>query len=325
MKSFVSGGRRAARVAALVLAVSAAPAFAKDVAGSKDHPLVGRYAGAEITGYTSSDFDEQQFLIGPVDLKADGEKFTDANAIKVEGKVVRIRYDAPKDRSALEIMRNYETSLKAKGFEPIFACADATCFKGVGSSFRMASFAGDGNINYRYGDGVRYLLAKASRPTGDVYAAVFVGTSKTGPLVRVIAADLKPMQDGQIQFVDAGAMAQSIAATGHVGLYGIQFDFDKAELKPESRPTLDEIAKVLKADPALALVVAGHTDAKGGFDYNVDLSKRRAAAVVADLTGRHGIAAQRLTPFGAGMAAPIASNDDETGRSKNRRVELVKR
>lgn len=73
------------------------------------------------------------------------------------------------------------------------------------------------------------------------------------------------------------------------------------------------------------MVVAGHTDAKGAFDYNVDLSRRRAGAVVADLTARYGIAADRLVPFGAGMAAPIASNDDETGRAKNRRVELVKR
>lgn len=299
--------------------------LAKDVAGSKDHPLVGRYAGSEIFGYKSEEFNEQRFITSPVNLKADGEAFTDANSIKVEGKITDIRYNAPKDRSSLEIIRNYEESLKSKGFEVVFSCANETCLKEKGSSYRMSFAAGDGQINYRYGDGVRYLLAKASKPTGDTYAAVFLGDNKSGPLVHVIVADVKPMQTGQIAFVDAGAMAKSISTSGHVTLYGIQFDFDKADIKPESRPTLDEIAKFLKANSEVALVVTGHTDGKGGFDYNVDLSKRRAQAVAADLAQHYGIAAARLTPFGAGMSAPIASNDDDAGRAKNRRVELVKR
>lgn len=312
--------------AVVVSAVAlAGTALAKDVAGSKDHPLVGRYIGSEITAYTVSDFDAQQFLKTVVDFKVDGEAFTDRNSYRVEGKITRIRYEAPKDRSSLEIIRNFEDSLKSKGFEVVHACADAACAGNGGSPYRMATFAGDGQINYRYGDGVRYVLAKATRPSGDVHAAVFVGESKSGPLVRVIVAEEKPMQGDRIAFIDAGAMSKAIAAQGHVALYGIQFDFDKAEIRPESRPTLDEIAKFLKAEPSISVVVAGHTDAKGAFDYNVDLSRRRAAAVVADLTGRYGIAAQRLTPFGAGMAAPIAGNDDEAGRTKNRRVELVRR
>lgn len=310
-------------VIAVGLAVSL-PAFAKDVAGSKDHPLVGRYVGAEITQFKTADFDEVRLLKAPLDLKADGEKLTDGNSLRLEGKVLRIRYDAPKDRSSLEVIRNYEESLAAKGFETVFACADADCFKGRESSFRFAFVGDDGQINYRYDKGVRYRLVHLARPTGDVWAAVIVG-GDVGPLVRVVAVDVKPMQAGQIAFVDAGAMAQAIGATGRVALYGIQFDFDKAEIKPESRPTLDEIGKFLKAEPSISVVVAGHTDTKGAFDYNVDLSRRRASAVVADLTARYGIAADRLVPFGAGMAAPIASNDDETGRAKNRRVELVKR
>lgn len=299
--------------------------FAKDVAGSKDHPLVGRYAGSEIFGYKSEEFNEQRFLNAPVDFKTDGEAFTESNSIKVEGKITDIRYNAPKDRSSLEIIRNYEESLKSKGFETVFSCANETCVKDKSSSYRMSFAAGDGQINYRYGDGVRYLLAKSSKPEGDTYAAIFLGDNKTGPLVHVIVADVKPMQGGQIAFVDAGAMAKSISASGHVALYGIQFDFDKADIKPDSRPTLDEIAKFLKANSDVALVVTGHTDGKGGFDYNVDLSKRRAQAVAADLAQHYGISSARLTPFGAGMSSPIASNDDDAGRAKNRRVELVKR
>ena len=300
------------------------PASAKDVAGSRDHAMVGRYVGAEITQFKSADFDEVRLLKAPLDLKADGETLSDGNSLRLEGKVLRIRYDAPKDRSSLEVMRNYEESLAAKGFETVFACAGSDCFKAGDASYRFAFVGDDGQINYRFEKGVRYRLAHLARPTGDVWAAVIIG-GDVGPLVRVIAVDVKPMQAGQIAFVDAGAMAQAISATGRVALYGIQFDFDKAEIKPESRPTLDEIGKFLKADPSISVVVAGHTDAKGAFDYNVDLSRRRAAAVTADLAGRYGISADRLTPFGAGMASPIAPNDDETGRAKNRRVELVKR
>lgn len=299
--------------------------LAKDIASSKDHPLVGRYAGSDIVSYKISDFDEQRFINAPVDIKAGGETFTEANSLKVAGKITDIRYDAPKDRSALEIISNYEASLTSKGFETLYSCANETCFKGNASAYRFSFAGGDSAINRRYGDGVRYILSKAAKPAGDTYAAIFVGESRAGPLVHVIAADIKPMQDGQIAFVDAGAMAQSLAASGHVTLYGIQFDFDRAEIKPDSRPTLDEIGKFLKANVSISLVVTGHTDAKGAFDYNIDLSRRRAAAVADDLSAHYGISAQRLTAFGAGMSSPIASNDDEAGRTKNRRVELVKR
>ncbi|WP_421593870.1 DUF4892 domain-containing protein [Shinella sp. M27] len=313
-------------VALTIVGVLSSPLAAKeDIKGSKDHPLIGRYAGSEIFSYKLSEFDEQRFLNAPIDLKVDGETLTDTNSIKVEGGITDIRYNAPKDRSLLEIMKNYEESLKSNGFETLYSCADETCFKGNTSVYRFNFVGGDGTIDYRYGDGVRYLLAKATKPAGDVYAAVILGESKTGPLVHVIAADVKSMQGDQIAFVDAGAMEQSIAASGHVALYGIQFDFDKADIKAESRPTLDEIAKFLKANGDISVVVTGHTDSKGGFDYNIDLSRQRADAVVADLAKHYGISPKRLTPFGAGMSSPVASNDEETGRAKNRRVELVKR
>jgi len=124
--------------------------------------------------------------------------------------------------------------------------------------------------------------------------------------------------------VDAAAMAKDIAATGRVALYGIYFDTDKADIKPESEPTLEEIATLLKQDPKLKLYVVGHTDNVGGYDYNTKLSQRRAASVVNTLTTKHGIQAVRLTAAGVGLLAPVAPNDTEEGRAKNRRVELVK-
>ncbi len=122
---------------------------------------------------------------------------------------------------------------------------------------------------------------------------------------------------------DAETMARDLATTGRVALYGIYFDFDKAVVKPESEPTLREIARLLRENPALRLHVVGHTDSVGTLDYNLDLSRRRAAAVVAALTTGHGIAADRLRPAGVGPLAPAAPNTTEEGRAKNRRVELV--
>jgi len=93
---------------------------------------------------------------------------------------------------------------------------------------------------------------------------------------------------------------------------------------PNRSPPWPKIAKLLKSTPSLRLHVAGHTDNQGKSDYNPDLSRRRAASVVAELTGKHGIAANRLDAFGCGMYSPVASNDAEDGRAKNRRVELVR-
>jgi OmpA-OmpF porin, OOP family len=122
---------------------------------------------------------------------------------------------------------------------------------------------------------------------------------------------------------NADTMAKSIKDTGKAAIYGIYFDSGKAEIKPESEPALNEIVKLLQADPKLKLYVVGHTDNVGTYDYNVKLSKDRADAVVKALTGKYGITASRLLACGDGPTAPVESNQTEEGRAKNRRVELV--
>jgi len=123
---------------------------------------------------------------------------------------------------------------------------------------------------------------------------------------------------------DAAAMGNDINTTGHVSVYGIYFDTGKSEIKPESDPALSEIAKLLKNNGSLKLYVVGHTDNVGSFDSNMRLSKDRADDVVKALTGKYGIAAPRLRPHGVSSLSPVASNDTEDGKAKNRRVELVK-
>jgi len=87
---------------------------------------------------------------------------------------------------------------------------------------------------------------------------------------------------------------------------------------------LREIAKLLQQNPDLKVYVVGHTDNVGDANYNMDLSKRRAEAVVQTLVSQYGIQENRLKAMGVGLFAPISSNGTEEGRAKNRRVELVK-
>jgi OOP family OmpA-OmpF porin len=139
----------------------------------------------------------------------------------------------------------------------------------------------------------------------------------------VLIVEKKAMRQDVV--ADATSFANDLRNTGKVAIYGIYFDTGKADLKPESAPALTEIGKLLKQDPALKVYIVGHTDMMGDAAMNLKLSQARAQSVVAELSTRYGVPAARLTPFGAGPYAPVASNDDEDGRAKNRRVELVKR
>jgi outer membrane protein OmpA-like peptidoglycan-associated protein len=121
----------------------------------------------------------------------------------------------------------------------------------------------------------------------------------------------------------AADLSTGISGAGHVVVPGILFDTAKADVKPESDAALQEVAKMLKGKPSLKVYVVGHTDNVGGLAANMDLSKRRAAAVVLSLTTKYGLSATQLQSFGAGPYAPVASNKSEDGRALNRRVELV--
>jgi outer membrane protein OmpA-like peptidoglycan-associated protein len=126
-------------------------------------------------------------------------------------------------------------------------------------------------------------------------------------------------------FADAEALLADLDRTGRAVLNGLFFDTDMAVLRPESQPALAEIAGLLQAHPEIQAFIVGHTDMTGDMEHNLDLSNRRATAVIDALVQDHGIAQERLTPRGIGPLAPLATNDTESGRALNRRVELVKR
>ena len=142
-------------------------------------------------------------------------------------------------------------------------------------------------------------------------------------------------QEPELFIIEKEAMAQEIVAnaeafsndlkeTGHVAVYGIYFDTGQSVIKPESEAAMSEIAKLLKKEAGLKVNVVGHTDNVGGMDSNMKLSQARADALVQALVGKYSIGANRLKAYGVGPLAPVASNDTEEGKAKNRRVELVK-
>lgn len=227
----------------------------------------------------------------------------------VEGKFTNFGYGKPPGRSTLEVFRNYEGALKAAGFQALFSCRGEAC--GPQTGLQPLGFV-------PYDDG-GYIAAKLPRAEGDVYVAMNVMPNET----RFVVIETKPMETGLVK-ISADALNKDIGSVGHVAVYDILFDTGSADIKPESAGALTEIARLLTQSPKLSLHVVGHTDNVGALTANLDLSRRRAQSVVTALTTTHKVAATRLRADGVGPLAPVASNDTDAGRAKNRRVELVK-
>ena len=211
--------------------------------------------------------------------------------LPVEGKFTFIIYSIPdrKDEaSALAVVRNYEEAIRKVG---------GTIVKSDPTRRVNGKIVKDG----------QEVWVQAEKGNGDI---------------RLRIVEKKAME--QYIVADTAAFGNDIRATGHAAVYGINFDTGKSTILPESAQAIGDIAKLLTADPSLNIHVVGHTDNVGGVDSNIKLSQDRAEAVLQALVGDHAIAPSRLRSYGCGQFAPVASNDTEEGRAKNRRVELVK-
>ncbi len=295
-----------------------------DLPGSSDHPMVSRYAGSVIDGYDFAEFSDFDLPLGPAVRDDQGNRVASTQET-LEGRITRIVYRGPKDRSTLEILRNYSTALEDAGFKELFSCSDDEC----GRLFWWLRFHDDTSFKtsgtFQNAADFRYLAMRRTAPDGITHVSIMIGidvifTKEPITLVEIIESE--PMDTGMVT-VDAEAMAEGIDATGHIDLYGIFFDTNSAQIQPDSNMTLEEITALMETRGSLKVLVVGHTDNQGGYDHNMDLSRRRAAAVVAALEGM-GVRADRLRAAGVGYLAPVATNDSPNGRTKNRRVVLVK-
>jgi OmpA-OmpF porin, OOP family len=328
----------------------------KDIAGAKDVASIKRYEGSFIVSYERESFTDFKVPLSPLEAteRRDGmnnKLHLPKKEMELEGAKTRLAYLMPAERSPLEVIRNYEDVVKAAGGEILFSCKGEGCggdpnrssSGGGGNSSLMMYFLVEKQIkdaSYSNGacaqssniDDQRFFTARIPQSSGDTYVTVHTYkvdndlyckafNERTVALVHVLEPKAR---EQKMVVVKADEMAKTIESTGRIALYGIFFDTDKTDLKPESTPTLTEIGQMMKANPKLAIVVVGHTDKQGAYDYNIDLSRRRADAVVKALAASHGVDAKRMRGAGVGMVAPAASNDTEEGRAKNRRVEIVK-
>ena len=293
----------------------------EDVEGSEDHPMISRYEGSYIAGYEYFDYDR---MVLPSGVE-DGELQT----ITAEGEATKILYVAPENLSVLQVVRNYQVALQNAGFELVYEA-----FGGLDEIPRSIYRNYDpGNFGLRGrnpmgGNNASYFLARLPGAEGDIYVSGHTLYShryddRTTTALQIL--EEKPLQTGMVQVdINAEAMARDLEEAGRVMIYGIHFDTGEATIQEESASTLAEIAELLDQHPNLTLGVVGHTDSTGEADFNMELSTRRAEAVVDYLSSEHGVDSGRLIARGLGPWAPAGSNEDEDGRARNRRVELIK-
>lgn len=131
------------------------------------------------------------------------------------------------------------------------------------------------------------------------------------------------VQTFDIGTADASQVGNALSRDGRVVIRGINFDTDSAELKGAAYASTTRLGEIMTQFPDLKVAVVGHTDSTGDFNYNKDLSERRAQSIVDALMKDFDIDSTRLAAVGVGELLPIATNDTDFGRSENRRVELV--
>ncbi len=241
--------------------------------------------------------------------------------VSIEGKIVHDKFQLtnPDQRqyTSIEFQRNYENAIRDLGGVRISQTqytgevVDAFGGRDVVDKHYYGTCAGD------YGcENHTYLI----RQGGKEYW-IQVSTGAIPLHGEVIVLEREGMKQS-LGFLDASAMKKAIDTNGRVALY-INFDVDKATLRPDAQPVLAEIQKLLDGNPALKLSIEGHTDNTGTPAHNQELSTARARSVLGALVGL-GIDPARLQSKGFGQDKPLADNGSEDGRAKNRRVELVK-
>ena len=257
----------------------------QDAKGCKDHPLFSRMEGYRIVTCQEKEFDAEDFIDPATKQK-----------VTIEGRKFHTEYVTNKPfegkYSRLQVSRNYTNAITKIGgtyYENNPKDPTQTSMKLIKDDKEIWA-----KLQFNFGANYLYLTIVEKQA-----------------MSQQVVADAKFMADG-------------ISSTGHVAIYGIYFDFNKSDVKPESDPALKEITKLLQQDAKLKVYVVGHTDNVGGFDYNMKLSQQRAEAVVKELVSKYKIAPDRLKAGGVGPLAPVTSNDTEEGKAKNRRVELVK-
>jgi outer membrane protein OmpA-like peptidoglycan-associated protein len=313
------------------------PLIKADVTGLKDPDGIKRMEGSVLVLGESKAFDEFTIALEKIVFDYNSQKFKDWQKLRVEGTRDTVFYRLPGDASTLEVSRSYRNDLEAVGFEIVREANKDDLDDGYGRFMKEVYGVTVGAQLMEYhlpaANDFRYLVMKRSANDGteSYVTGIFVkirdvwGSRYAAPgevVTRLDVIRTRPLKS-RLVLVKAEEMPTLLDGGGKVVLYGVLFDTNQTTIKPESAGTLQEVAKFLKENASINVIVTGHTDNVGTFEFNRDLSQRRAQAVAEWLTAKHGIERGRMVPFGASFASPVAPNASEAGRAKNRRVELV--
>lgn len=248
-------------------------------------------------------FDREHFIAG-------------ASTISLEGKIFHGEYNLTRDRpySSLEFMRNHELAIKELGGVKV---AGQLSTDPARRALQAKGEEPRGNCFIRPCDEADFYLL---RQGGKEYW-ITVGTGNF-PLHGYYTVLERQSMAKSFAFMDASALKSALDANGRVPVY-VEFDIDRASLRPSARPAVDEIVKLMQQNAALKVSIEGHTDDTGTAARNGPLSQARAMTVQAELLAA-GIAQARMKTAGFGSTRPLAQGTSEDARARNRRVELVK-
>ena len=335
IKMWRSSVSRIVGVGLVIIAWSAA-GYGRDVSRSHQQPEFPRIPGSKIVADERKDQGEIIIPLERIVFDLQTQKFNNFRTVSASGRLTRVLYALPAESTPQEAARYYENALHQVNGEILFSGAQDTLDNG---NDRFANQVYYGRIPERLYNLLllnrdnAYIAGKFNRNGHEVYLQAYSFTNREGRETNLVRKDrvgalVETIELGSAQaptpLITSAQMAAEINRTGRIALYGINFDTNRTEIKPESRPTLEQIADLLKREPTLKILVVGHTDNVGDFESNRDLSQRRAESVVNALVSGFGITSDRLIPFGVSYAAPVASNATPEGRKQNRRVELVR-
>ena len=245
----------------------------------------------------------------------------------VEGAVTRRVWQlAAAGQTPLQLLAPLREQLVQDGYDILFECATRAC---GGFDFRFeidvtpapemfVDLAAFRYLAARKGDAWVTLVVSTSGDAGFVQVTT-VGPEGSGPIITKSASN-PPPPPALSTSSDIGA---TLAATGRAVLADLQFETGSTTLTKTSYDSLAALAAFLDANPETTIALVGHTDAEGGAEGNMAISRRRADSARALLTGPYGVAPSRVETFGVGFFAPVARNDTDAGREANRRVEVV--
>lgn len=282
--------RKTVFTAAMIAVISLTANFSfaqEDLAGCKDHQFFNRMPNFFIAGCSES-YNEFNVVTG------NGKKQT------IEGTASNYQYsikdNVEKLPSSLQIIKNYENAVLTKGGAKIYSSSKYDDEGFIGATFKLG-YEGD-----------TYWVTLYNFNGGEA--------EMSGYNVSIIKIE------GMKQEITANEMFEKVNSGKSLTLY-INFDTGKSSIKSESQKIVDELYTMLKNNPALKIVIEGHTDNVGDKVFNQTLSDQRSASVKAALVSK-GISSDRIKTVGYGQDKPIADNTSEDGKAKNRRVEISK-